>query len=194
MGWGFGDLITHALAWASSHHLPQGKSYHPKCVTRHEKYVNCTMTRNSWNMIISLHEVRYDCFASIRSCIKEYWHQDCSMWNSTQNWPTKSKRTPPGFQQSFTRLQTVNGLGVTIFERWPVLLETEILGRLQVRRKIKFWGCSAAIFPLSWISKSWTTLPASHWLPIQPDPSNGLELTEFCTTMKLLKLSGTEPQ
>jgi hypothetical protein len=28
----------------------------------------------------------------------------------------QSQRTPPGFQQSFTRLQTVNGLGVTIFE------------------------------------------------------------------------------
>jgi hypothetical protein len=47
---------------------------------------------------------------------------------------------------------------------------------------------------MSWIPKSWTTLPAFHRLLIQPDPSNGLDVTEFCTSIKLMKLFGTEPQ
>jgi hypothetical protein len=108
-------------------------------------------TDNWWNMIISLHEVYHGSFASIRSGSKKKWHRDCSTWNSTRSWMPRSKRTLPGFWRSFTRPQTVDSLGATIFERWLVLLETEILLRLQVRRKIKFWGCSGGILPLSWI-------------------------------------------
>jgi hypothetical protein len=67
------------------------------------------------------------------------------------------------------------------------MLETEIPGRLQVRRTIKFWGCSDGIPPLSSIQKSWTTFPALHRLHEQPQRTNGLEDKEICALVKLLK-------
>jgi hypothetical protein len=72
-------------------------------------------TDNWWNLIISLHDVYYGSFSSIRSGSKEKWHRDCSTWNSTQSCTPKSKRTLPGFRRSSTRPQTVDGLVVTIF-------------------------------------------------------------------------------
>jgi hypothetical protein len=67
------------------------------------------------------------------------------------------------------------------------LLKTAILDRLQCWKKTKLWGCSGGILPLSWIPKSWTTLPDFHWLLIQPQRTKGLEDTEFCASAKLLK-------
>jgi hypothetical protein len=151
-------------------------------------------TDNWWNLIISLHEVHYGSFASIRSSSKEKWLRDCSRWNSTLSSTQKSKRTLQDFQRSFTRPQTVNGVGVTIFELWPSVLKTEILGRLQRQLENAIWGCLGGILPLSWIPKSWKTLPAFHWLLIQSDPSNGLDVTEFCASATLLELFETEQQ
>jgi hypothetical protein len=88
-------------------------------------------TDNWWNLMISLHEVCHSSFTPIRSGSKEKLHQDCSIQNVTMSWTSKLKRTLQGFQRSFTCPQTVNGLGVTIFEPWLDLLKTEILGRLQ---------------------------------------------------------------
>jgi hypothetical protein len=65
--------------------------------------------------------------------------------------------------------------------------ETAFLGRLQPPRKIKIWGCSGGIILLSWIPKSWKTLPSFHRLLIQPHRTNGLDVTEFCASAKLLK-------
>jgi hypothetical protein len=44
-----------------------------------------------------------------------------------------------------------------------------------------------SVLPRSWIPKSWTTFPALHRLLIQPQRTNSLEDTEFCTSAKLLK-------
>jgi hypothetical protein len=73
-----------------------------------------------------------------------------------------------------------------LFARWRVA-ETAFLGRLQAPKKIKIWGCLGGILPLSWIPKSWKTLPDFHRLLIQPQQTNGLEDTEFCASSKLLK-------
>jgi hypothetical protein len=85
----------------------------------------------------------------------------------------------------------VDGLGVMIFERQPVLLNTAFLGRLQLQRKIKFWGCSDEILLLSCIPNSWKNLPDFHRLLIHPHRTNGLDVTEFCALTKLLKLFET---
>jgi hypothetical protein len=74
------------------------------------------------------------------------------------------------------------------------LLKTAILDRLQRQKKNKTWGISVRILPLSWIPKSWTTLQAFHRLLIQPHRSNGLDVTEFCASAKLLKLFWTAQQ
>jgi hypothetical protein len=44
------------------------------------------------------------------------------------------------------------------------------------------WDSSPELIP-----KSWITLPAFHQLLIQPHWTNGLEDTEFCASVKLLK-------
>jgi hypothetical protein len=118
---------------------------------------------------------------------KEKWHRDCSMWNLTISWTSKSKRTLPGFQRSFTRPQMVDGLDIAIFEWWPVLLDTAFLDTLQRQKKNKIWGYSGWILPLRWILKCWQTLPAFHWLLIQPYPTNGLDVMEFGVSTPLLK-------
>jgi hypothetical protein len=73
-----------------------------------------------------------------------------------------------------------------LFARWQVA-ETAFLGRLQPPRKIKIWGCSGGIIRLSWIPKSWKTLPNFHRLLIEPQQTNGLDVTEFCASATLLK-------
>jgi hypothetical protein len=75
-----------------------------------------------------------------------------------------------------------------------VLLKTAILDRLQCWKKNKFWGCLVGILPLSWIPKSWRTLPDFYWLLIQPYWNNSLGDTEFCASAKLLKLNWTARQ
>jgi hypothetical protein len=126
--------------------------------------------------------------------VRKKLHRDCSMWNSTMSWTPKSKRTLSDFQWSFTRPQTVDGLGVTMFERWSVLLNTEFLGRLQQRKKNKIWGCSDGILSWSWLPKCWSILPAFHQLLIQPYLTNGLEVVEFCASTNCWNLFGTERQ
>jgi hypothetical protein len=73
-----------------------------------------------------------------------------------------------------------------LFARWRVA-ETAFLGRLHPPSEIKIWGCLGGILPLSWIQKSWKTLSTFNWLLIEPQQTNGLEVTEFCASAKLLK-------
>jgi hypothetical protein len=98
----------------------------------------------------------------------------------------KGRRNPQlsnGYLLAFIR-STVQILW--LFASWRVA-ETAFLGRLQPPRTIKIWGCSVGIIPLSWIPKHWTTIPAFHWLLIEPQRPNGLEVMEFCASAKLLK-------
>jgi hypothetical protein len=61
---------------------------------------------------------------------------------------TKVEEHSPRFPTASTRPQMVDGLGAMIFEQRPVSLNTAFLGRLQLQRKIKFWGCLSGILPL----------------------------------------------
>jgi hypothetical protein len=67
-------------------------------------------------------------------------------------------------------------------------------GQIATPKDTKLWGCSDGILSLSWIPKSWKTLPDFHRLLIQPDLSIGLDVTEFCASATLLKLFGTGQQ
>jgi hypothetical protein len=91
------------------------------------------------------------------------------------------------FQWVFICLHLINGSGSMTICTTTGLMKTAILDRLQCWKKNKFWGCSGGILPLSWIPKRWTTLPAFHWLLIQPQRTNSLEDMEFYASAKLLK-------
>jgi hypothetical protein len=60
-------------------------------------------------------------------------------------------------------------------------------GQTAVTRELKSGAVQVEFFPLSWIPKGWTTLPAFHQLLIQPQWTNGLEDMKFCASAKLLK-------
>ena len=113
------------------------------------------------------------------------WH--CYEGNPTKGRIPKRKKTLSGFQRFIEEPQPVNGSGSMTICTTTGLLKTAFLDRLQCWKKTKFWGCSGGILPLGWIPKSWTTLPDFLWLLIQPQRTNGLEDTEFCASVKLLK-------
>jgi hypothetical protein len=108
------------------------------------------------------------------------------MQNPTMSWIPKLKRTLPGFQRSFTHPQVVDGLSVTIFGRqrscWKLCP-----GQIAASKENKICGGSDGILPLSWIQKSWKTLPAFHRLLIQCHLTNRVEITEFCALTTLPK-------
>jgi hypothetical protein len=153
-GWGFVDIIIHALSWVSSHHLPQGSSYHQNSVKHWSdinEYINAGKTEEFWTWSIT--RSNYDSFASIKSSSMEKLHRDSSMQNRTMSWTPKSKRTFPGFQWFFTRPQTVDALCVMIFKWWSCW--NCILDRLQHWKKYKIWGLFWWYSSLCWIEKSW---------------------------------------
>jgi hypothetical protein len=98
------------------------------------------------------------------------------------------------FPMEFTCPHPINGLGAMAFYSMMGLLKTVIPDRLQCWKKNKSCGCSGGILPLSWVPKSWKTLPPFHRLLKQPQWTNGLEDTEFWASAKLLKteLGSTE--
>jgi hypothetical protein len=60
-------------------------------------------------------------------------------------------------------------------------------GHIAVLKENKILGLFSWDSSLELIPKSWTTLPAFHWLLIQPQRTNGLEDMEFCASAKLLR-------
>jgi hypothetical protein len=162
--WWLGDFIILALAWTSSHHLPQGSSYHQNSVkhlsNRHE-YINIGKTDEIWTW-------------SITGLTTIVLHRSGAAVRKKDTGTVLCKIRPWEEHQSQKELSQVSNDHYT-----P---SNDHLHAL----KIKFWGCLDGILSLIWIEKSLTTLPTLHRLLIQPHPTKGLEIIEFWRSASLL--------
>jgi hypothetical protein len=109
-------------------------------------------------------------------CLKSDWESNNKKVEDLFSFPTGIYL--PSSDQRFRRYSFLPDDGVA---------ENCNTGQIAVLRENKFWGCSDWILPLSWTPKSWTTLRAFHWLLVHPYRTNGLEVIEFCASVKLLK-------
>jgi hypothetical protein len=74
-----------------------------------------------------------------------------------------------------------------LFARWRVCWKLQFRTDYNAERKINSGAVRMGFFPWVEYQKNWITLPAFHWLLIQPHQTTGLEDTEFCVLAKLLK-------
>jgi hypothetical protein len=194
--WWLGDFIILALAWTSSHHLPQGSSYHQNSVkhlsNRHE-YINIGKTDEIWTW-------------SITGLTTIVLHRSGAAVRKKDTGTVLCKIRPWEEHQSQKELSQVSNDHYTpsndwLFRRYDFRMMTELLklyfglfgwdsytpsnDHLHAL-KIKFWGCLDGILSLIWIEKSLATLRTLHRLLIQPHPTKGLEIIEFWRSASLL--------
>jgi hypothetical protein len=109
------------------------------------------------------------------------------LWGESNQGPnTKVKEDTLRFPTFHSRTSTSQRIKSYDFRKMTGLLKTSFLYRLLHRKKIQLWGCSDGILPLSWIQKTWTSLPDFYPLLIQPYTTHGLEDTEFWRSNSLL--------
>jgi hypothetical protein len=113
---------------------------------------------------------------AISSQKSQNWN--CYEGKSNQGPNTKVKEDNLRFQRFTQGPQPVNGLRVMIFGRWHGCWNF-IFVQIAASKENQFWGCSGGILPLSWIPKTWKSIPDFYPLLIQPSPTNCLEVTEF---------------
>jgi hypothetical protein len=137
-----------------------------------------------WNdMVGGYHWIRQEDFnetfgTDVKSDLTVSSSQKSQNWNCydgnlTKGWLPKWKKILR-FPTVHSRISTGQWIKSYDFQKMTGLLKTLFLFRLQRRKKNQFWRCLGGILLMSWIPKTWTSLPNFYPLFIQPYPTHSL--------------------